>query len=53
MFEAVIFLAGVVCGVVAFGVFLALRLRGDEAATDTLRRIVPFAGGGPGKTPPR
>jgi hypothetical protein len=49
MLDLLIFAAGAVAGVG----FSAWRLSGNESVTDTLRRIVPFAGGGPGKTPPR
>jgi hypothetical protein len=49
MLELLIFAAGAVAGVG----FATWRLRGNESMTDTMRRLVPLAGGGPGKTPPR
>jgi len=49
MFETLMFAAGAVAGVV----FAAWRLRGDRSVAQALRIVVPFAGGGPIKTPPR
>jgi len=37
---------------VAGAAFAAFRLRGDDTALSTLRRVVPFAGG-PRPTPPK